>query len=191
MIWYNCAFCDSDSIFDWDNFFIFDSFQIVSACRFRNACARLIFIELSINRASLHSFFFSFLSLYKLMCADAEMTFFVYYRSDSFRVLWSIRSLTICWQQKFHWDLMFAFCMRYICFTTIPQYFIFFIYDFLILRALVIFCSNSIDVYCWQIHTCVFFSPSRRLLSDDHRYYDLFFIFWWLCLEFVNVFQTN
>ena len=191
MIWYNCALCDSDSISDWNNFFIFESFQIASACRFRNACARLIFIELSINRASLHSFFFSFLSLYKLMCADAEVVSLVYYENDFLRVLWSIRSLIIRWQRKFHWDLMFAFCIRYACLTIISQYFTFSIYDFLILKALVIFCSSSIGVYCWQIHTCVFPSLSRRLLNDNHRYCDLFFIFWWLCSEFVNVFQTS
>ena len=188
MIWYNCALCGPDSISDWNNFFVFESFQIASACRFRNACARLIFIELSINRASLHSFFFSFLFLYKLMCADARMTLLVYYESDFFRILWSIRSLIIHWQRKFHWNLMLAFCIRYVCFITISQYFTFSIYDFLILKIFVIFCSNSINVYCWQIHTCMFSVFSRRLLSDDHRYYNLFFIFWWLCLEFVNVF---
>ena len=177
MIWYNCALCGSDSISDWDNFFVFESFQIASACRFRNACARLIFIELSINRASLHSFFFSFLSLYKLMCADAEVVSLVYYENDFLRVLWSIRSLIIRWQRKFHWNLMSAFCMRYVCFTTISQYFTFFIYDFLILRALVIFCSNSISVYCWQIHICMSSAFLRRLFNDNHYYYDLFFIF--------------
>ena len=191
MIWYNCALCGSDSISDWDNFFVFESFQIASACRFRNACARLIFIELSINKTSLHSFFFSFLSLYKLMCADAGMAPLVYYESGSSRVLWSIRSLIIRWQRELYWSLMPAFCMRYVCPTTVLQYFTFSIYDFLILRALVIFCSSSINVYCWQIHTCVFSAPSRRLFNDDHRYCDLFFIFWWLCPEFVNVFQTN
>ena len=82
IIWYNCAFCDSGSISDWNNFFVFNSFQIVSTYRFRNACARLIFIKLFINRASLHSFFFSSLFLYKLMCAGAEMTFLVYYEND-------------------------------------------------------------------------------------------------------------
>ena len=191
MIWYNCALCGSDSISDWDNFFVFESFQIASACRFRNACARLIFIELFINRTSLHSFFFSSFLLYKLVCTGAGVAFLVYYKNDFLRVLWSIRSLTIRWQRKFHWDLMFAFCMRYACFTTVLQYFTFFIYDFLILRTFVIFCNNSINVYCWQIHTCVSFAFSRRFLSDDHRYCDLFFIFWWLCLEFVNVFQTS
>ena len=59
MIWYNCALCDPGSISDWDNFSVFESFQIASTCRLRNACARLIFTELPINRASLHSFFFS------------------------------------------------------------------------------------------------------------------------------------
>ena len=188
MIWYNCAFYGSGSISDWDNFFVFESFQIASACRFRNACARLIFIELFINRVSLHSFFFSSFLLYKLVCADAEMALLVYYENDFSRVLWNIRSLIIRWQWELHWDLMSAFCMRYACFMTVSQYFIFSIYDFLILKALVIFCSNSINVYCWQVHTCVFFASSRRLLSDNHRYCDLFFIFWWLCSEFVNVF---
>ena len=178
MIWYNCAFCDSDSIFDWNNFFVFKSFQIVSACRFRNACARLIFIELLINRINLHSFFFSSFSLYKLMCVNTRMTSFVYYEDDFFRILWSIRSLIIRWQREFHWNLMLAFCMRYACFTIIFQYFTFSIYDFLILRALVIFCNNSINVYYWQIHTCVSSALLRRLFSDDHRYCDLFFIFW-------------
>ena len=191
MIWYNCAPCDSDSISDWNNFSVFESFQIASTCRFRNACVRLIFIELFINRTSLHSFFFFSLFLYKLVCAGAGVASLVYYRNGSPRVLWSIRSLTIRWQQKLYWDLMSAFCMRYVCFTTIPQYFIFFIYDFLILKALVIFCSNSIDVYCWQVYTCVFPALLRRFFSDDHRYCDLFFIFWWLCPEFVNVFQTD
>ena len=191
MIWYNCALCDPDSILDWNNFFVFESFQIVSACRFRNACARLIFIELFINRADLYYFFFSSLSLYKLMCADAKVISFVYYENDFPRVLWSIRSLTIRWQRKFHWNLMFAFCMRYACLMTIFQYFTSSIYDFLILKALVIFCSSSINVYCWQIYTCVFSALSRRLFNDDHHYYDLFFIFWWLCPEFVNVFQTS
>ena len=187
MIWYNCALCDSDSISDWNNFFVFESFQIASACRFRNACARLIFIELFINRISLHSFFFSFLSLYKLVCADAEMTSLVYYKNDSSCILWSIRLLIIRWQRKLNWNLILAFCMRYVCSTTISQYFIFLIYNFLILKVLVTFCNSSISVYCWQIHTCVFSALSRRLFSDDHRYCDLFFIFWWLCLEFVNV----
>ena len=130
-------------------FSFFDLFQIASACRFRNAWTRLIFIELFINRASLHSFFFSFLSLYKLVCADAKVTPFAYYENDSSRVLWNIRSLIICWQQEFHWNLMSAFCMRYVCFTIIFQYFIFFIYDFLIFKTLVIFCNNSINVYYW------------------------------------------
>ena len=180
--------CDSDSISDWDNFFIFDSFQIVSACGFRNVCARLIFIELFINKISLHSFFFSSLSLYKLMCVDARVVPFVYYKNDFFRILKGIRSLIIRWQQEFYWDLMFAFCMQYVCFTIILQYFTFFIYDFLILKTFVIFCSNSINVYCWQIHTCVFSALLRRLFNDDPYYYALFFIFWWLCFKFVNVF---
>ena len=188
MIWYNCALCGLDSILDWDNFFVFRLFQIVSVCRLRNACARLIFIELFINKVSLHSSFFSFLSLYKLMCAGAKMASFVYYETDFSRVLWSIRSLIIRWQWKFYWSLMFAFCMRYVCSTTISQYFTFSIYVFLILRTLVIFCSSLISMYCWQIYICVFFALSRRLFNDDHRYCDLFFIFWWLCLEFVNVF---
>ena len=191
MIWYNCALCGSGSISDWNNFFIFESFQIASACRFRNACARLIFIELSINKAGLHSSFFSSLSLYKLVCAGAGVASLVYYGDDSSRILWSIRSLTIRWQRELHWGLMPAFCMRYVCLTTVSQYFTFSIYDFLILRAFVIFCSSSISVYCWQIHTCVFSALSRRFLSNDHRYCDLFFIFWWLCPEFVNVFQTD
>ena len=191
MIWYNCALCGSDSISDWDNFFVFESFQIASACRFRNACARLIFIELFINRASLHSFFFSFFLLYKLMCADAGVTFLMYYEDDSSRVLWSICSLIIRWQRELHSNLMFAFCMRYVCSATISQYFSSSIYDFLILRAFVIFCNNSISVYYWQIHTCVFSALSRRLFNDNHHYCDLFFIFWWLCLEFINVFQTS
>ena len=86
MIGYNYALCDSDSIFDWNNSFVFDLFQIISACRFRNAYARSIFIELFINKTSLYSFFFFFF-LYKLMCADVRMTSFVYYEDDFSRVL--------------------------------------------------------------------------------------------------------
>ena len=84
---------------------------------------------------------------------------------------------------------MFVFCIQYICSTTIFQYFIFSIYDFLILRNLVIFCNNSINVYCWQIHACVFSAFLRRLLNDDHCYYDLFFIFWWLYSELLMFFK--
>ena len=151
----------------------------------------MIFIKFFINRIDLHSFFFSFLSLYKLMCADAEVTFLVCYENDFFRVLWSIRSLIIRWQRELYWNLMLVFCIRYVCFIIISQYFTFSLYAFLILRTFVIFCSSSINVYCWQIHTCVSFTFSRRFFNHNHCYYDLFFIFWWLCSEFVNVFQMN
>ena len=87
MIWYNCVFCGSDSISDWNNFFVFDSFQIVSTYRFCNACARLIFIELLINRISFYSFFFSSFSLYKLICVGAGVTPLIYYKNDFLRVL--------------------------------------------------------------------------------------------------------
>ena len=100
-------------------FYFFDSFQIVSTCRFCNACARLIFVELFINRINLLSFFFSSSSLYKLMCADARVTLLVYYENDFFRVLRSTRLLIICKQRELYWNLMFAFCMRFDCSITI------------------------------------------------------------------------
>ena len=121
------------------------------------------------------------------MYAGVEVASLVYYKNGFSRILWSIRLLTICWQQKFYWDLMLAFCMRYVCSTTIFQYFTSSIYDFLNLRVFVIFCSSSINVYCWQVHTYMFSAFSRCLFNDNHRYYNLFFIFWWLCSEFVNV----
>ena len=154
---------------NWNNFFIFNLFQIISACRFRNTCARLIFIELLINKISLHSFFLSFLSLYKFVCADAKMTLLVYYENDFSDVLWNIHSLIIRWQRKFHWDLMFAFCMRYICFTCS-------------LRSHVIF-STTINA----IVICFLFSGDyvpnlltffkRVNVRDARWYYDYHFIF--------------
>ena len=62
-------------------FSFFDSVRIVSAYRFRNACACLIFIELFINKTNLHSSFFSSLSVYKLICADAKVISLVYYKA--------------------------------------------------------------------------------------------------------------
>ena len=128
MIWYNCASCDSDSISDWDNFSIFDLFQIVSACRLRNACACLIFIELFINRASFHSFFFSFLSLCKLMCADTRMASLVYYENDSLRVL--RKWLLVYYEAFVRWlyidseSFIKTWCSRFACNTpALRQYF--------------------------------------------------------------------
>ena len=92
-------------------FFVFNLFQIVSACRFRNACARLIFIKLFINRINLYSFFFSFFLLYKLICVNTKVTSFVYYEDGFPRVLRNIHSLTIYWQRKFYWNLISAFCI--------------------------------------------------------------------------------
>ena len=86
---------------------------------------------------------------------------------------------------------MSAFCIQYHCFTTIFQFFTFSIYDFLILRAFVIFCNSSINVYYWQIYTYVSSAPSDCSFNNNHRYYNLFLFFSWICLEFISVFSNQ
>ena len=75
------------------------------------------------------------------------------------------------------------FCMQYDCFITVSRYFTSFIYDFLILKIFVIFCNNLINVYCWQIYTCIFSAFLDRSFNNDHRYYDFFFLF---CDEYIS-----
>ena len=168
MIWYNCI---PDSISDWNIFFVFYLFSIVLTCRFRNACARLIFIELFINKVNLHSFFFSFLSLYNLIYADAKMISLIFYEA-------LVRWLYVDSENIIEiWYLRSAYNT-----SALRQYFN---------KAFIIFCDNLINVYYWQINTCVSSTFSRCSFNDDHCYCDLLFIFWWLYFEFVIVSQTD
>ena len=118
MIWYSCASYGSDSISDWNNFFVFNSFQIILACCFRKIYARLIFIELFINRISLHSFFFF---LYINWCVQArewflscitKMTLFVYYKAF------------VCWLYVDNENFIKTLYLRSACDTSaLQQYF--------------------------------------------------------------------
>ena len=136
MIWYNCTFYDSGSISDWDIFFVFDSFQIVSARRFRNACARLIFIQLFINRVSHYSFFFSYffyinwcMQMRKwLLSCITRMTPLVYYEALVRWLYVDSESFIKIWYPRSAYDMF-----------VLQQY---------LSRIFVFFCDSSIDVYC-------------------------------------------